>query len=122
MGQPGVMDHGRKPLETIIEEKYASSFHLYLCTCDAEIDCISIKESIIAGCIPIISNFGVFKERDGIHLDFDDDKKIKLTAVYIIDLLKNPKKVDQYRNQIEKWKTNISSWEQISLEWDKYFL
>ena len=122
LSYPGVMDHGSQPVEIISREKQLSTFHLYLSNTKAEIDCISIKESIIAGCIPIISNFGVFKERDGIHLDFDDDKKIKLTAVYIIDLLKNPKKVDQYKNQIEKWKTNISSWEQISLEWDKYFL
>jgi hypothetical protein len=52
-----------------------SSFQLYVTNTISEIDCISIKESVLAGCIPIISNFGVFEERDGIHYDFNDEKQ-----------------------------------------------
>jgi hypothetical protein len=36
--------------------------------------CISIRESLITGCIPLISNFGVFKERE---LDFQNLKTTK---------------------------------------------
>jgi glycosyltransferase involved in cell wall biosynthesis len=70
MGQPGVMDHGRRDSETIRREKWTSSFHLYLTMTDLEIDCISIRESVAAGCIPIISRHGVFAEREGAELDF----------------------------------------------------
>ncbi len=71
MGQPGVMDHGRRDSETIRREKWMSTFHLYLTTCDGEIDCISIRESVAAGCIPIISRHGVFDEREGVHIKID---------------------------------------------------
>jgi hypothetical protein len=53
----------------IIEEKYNSTFHIYITLTDAEIDCISIRESLVTGCIPIIYNHGVFEERDGIKYD-----------------------------------------------------
>ena len=63
------MDHGKQPLDIIIREKQMSSFHLYVTNSFSEIDCISIRESLATGAIPLISNFGVFKERDGIHFD-----------------------------------------------------
>ena len=122
LSQPGVMDHGRQPLEIISREKHMSTFHLYLTNTTTEIDCISIKESIITGCIPIISNFGVFKERDGIHLDFNNDTQIKMAAINIITLLKNPNKVEIYKNQISESKSKIFGWEQIAIDWEKYFV
>ena len=67
------MDHGRQSMNMIIREKYLSTFHIYLNNCIGEIDCISIKESLITGCIPIISRFGVFKERHGIQYEWNPD-------------------------------------------------
>lgn len=122
LSQPGVMDHGRQPVELISREKYMSTFQLYLSNTRAEIDCISIKESIIAGCLPIISNFGVFKERDGIHYDFNDDNQIKMAAINIINLLKNPNKIDTYKNQINEFKSKICGWDKTAYEWEKYFI
>ena len=122
LSQPGVMDHGRQPVELISREKYMSTFQLYLSNTRAEIDCISIKESIIAGCLPIISNFGVFKERDGIHYDFNDDNQIKMAAINIINLLKNPNKVDIYKNQINEFKSKICGWDKTAYEWEKYLI
>lgn len=117
LSQPGVMDHGKQPVELISREKYMSTFHLYLTNTKAEIDCISIKESILAGCIPIISNFGVFKERDGIHLDFDNDKQIQMAGIIIINLLKNPDKLEIYKNQLTESKSKIFGWDKIAFEW-----
>jgi len=121
LAQPGVMDHGRQPIEMIIREKYLSTFHFYLTNTEAEIDCISIRESLVTGCIPLLSNFGIFKERQGLHFDFNDEKQIKLAAINIIGLLKNPEKVNDYREKIKNDPT-IVNWETIALEWNKYFV
>lgn len=119
--QPGVMDHGRQPIEMIIREKYLSTFHFYITNTEGEIDCISIRESLVTGCIPLLSNFGVFKEREGIHFDFNDEKQMKMAAINIINLLKNSNKIEEYRKKIVNHNT-IINWNTISLEWDKFFV
>jgi glycosyltransferase involved in cell wall biosynthesis len=121
LAQPGVMDHGRQPIEQIIREKYLSTFHFYISNTEAEIDCISIRESLVTGCIPLISNFGVFKERQGLHFEFDTEKDIKMAAVNIIQLLKNPSQINEFREKIKSDPT-IVDWETIALEWTKYFI
>ena len=121
LAQPGVMDHGRQPIEMIIREKYLSTFHFYITNTEAEIDCISIRESLVTGCIPLLSNFGVFKERQGFHFDFNNDKEIKMSAINIINLLKNPQKIIEFREKI-KTDSTIVNWESVALEWTKYFV
>jgi glycosyltransferase involved in cell wall biosynthesis len=75
----GVFDHGRVTIDELIIEKQKAAFHLYPTDTDAEIDCISIRESALLGCIPIIKNKGVFKERKGIPFDDSifDNKKMR---------------------------------------------
>lgn len=121
LAQPGVMDHGRQPIDMIIREKYLSTFHFYISNTESEIDCISIRESLVTGCIPLISNFGVFKERQGIHFDFETEKDIKMAAIQIINLLKNPSQIKEFREKIKSDST-IIDWETIALEWTKYFI
>lgn len=70
LNQKGVYEHGKVDLKTIALEKFRSTFHIYLCSVP-EIDCIAVRESLVAGCIPILSNNYVFKERDGIKIDGD---------------------------------------------------
>jgi glycosyltransferase involved in cell wall biosynthesis len=65
----GVMNHGRQPVDIVARAKQHATFHLYPCFTDAEIDCISVRESLVAGCIPLLANYGVFKEREGIYMD-----------------------------------------------------
>jgi len=120
LAQPGVMDHGRQPIEIIIREKYLSSYHFYISNTEAEIDCISIRESIVTGCIPLLSNFGVFKEREGFHVDFDNDKEIKMAAVKIINFIKNKDKVEELRKKIMLSDT-IINWNDVSKKWLEYF-
>ena len=117
MSQCGVMDHGRQPMEMIIREKYLSTFHIYFNQSIAEIDCISIRESLITGCIPIISNFGVFKERHGIQYDYNiSDKNCYNIAIDIINKMYDSNFINQSRNQIMESST-IISWFDISKEW-----
>ena len=120
LAQPGVMDHGRQPIEIIIREKYLSTFHFYIKNTEAEIDCISIRESLVTGCIPLLSKFGVFKERQGFHYDFNNEKEIKMAAINIINLLKNPQIVNDFREKILNDPT-IIDWNTTALEWIGYF-
>jgi hypothetical protein len=117
MSQPGVMDHGRQPMEMIIREKYLSTFHIYFNKSIAEIDCISIRESLITGCIPIISNFGVFKERHGIQYNFEiTDKNCNNIAHDIINKMYDFNYIKESSKQLEQSET-IVSWYDVSKEW-----
>ena len=58
--QPGVIEHDTPTLETLVNECQISSYHLYLSKTPYEVDCVSIRESLNSGCIPIISTYNVF--------------------------------------------------------------
>jgi len=112
---PGVIDHGRQTIEIIVREKYMSSFQLYITNTIAEIDCISIRESLVTGCIPLISNFGVFAEREGIHFNLIDTEPelMKEIAINIVKLINDKDKLNILRNVFKKSST-IISWENIA--------
>lgn len=118
LGQPGVMDHGRQPMNHIIKEKYLSTFHLYLTNTIIEIDCISIRESLVTGCIPIISKFGVFNDRHGLQFDWDpnDNALCKVIAEEIVVRMRDTNFIEQTRNSLKQSST-IVSWEEISKKW-----
>jgi hypothetical protein len=112
------MDHGRQPMEMIIREKYLSSFHLYLTDTIAEIDCISIRESLATGAIPLISNFGVFKDRAGIHYDIDrkNPDTYRRAAFNLISLIEDTEKLDKIR-ETNKKSDLLINWTDVSKKW-----
>lgn len=117
--QDGVYHHGRVPLSKIATERKTSSFHLYVSDTPAEIDCISVRESAAAGCIPILSNMSVFSERDGFHVDCDDlrdPEKMMGAAEQIIEFVKNREKVRELRDQIRN-SDLIISWDEVANRW-----
>jgi glycosyltransferase involved in cell wall biosynthesis len=119
LSQPGVMDHGRQPMEIIIRAKHMSSFHLYITNTPIEIDCISIRESLATGTIPLITNFGVFKEREGVHFDLPlqtRDVDLQQIGAKIVQLMKQGDKLNPYRETIKK-SPLLVSWEKISSMW-----
>jgi len=118
MGQQGVMDHGRRPVDEIAKEKWKSSFQLYITQCVGEIDCISIRESLLTGCIPLISKSGVFKERDGIHFDLErnSQQEYQKIAQSILNLLSKPDFVEMCRQRFYQSKT-IMDWKTIAESW-----
>ena len=119
MGQPGVMDHGRRPVDEIVKEKWKSSFHLYITDCIGEIDCISIRESLITGCIPLISKSGVFEKREGLHFDLDKTPNgFQRIAQGILNLLAKPDFVEMCRQRFRQSST-IMDWKTIAQEWEK---
>ncbi len=118
LSQPGVMDHGRMPVEMIAREKSMSTFHLYITETEAEIDCISIRESLVAGCVPLLSNFGVFADRDGLHFDIkkSDPSTYENTARNIVKIMHNRDFVDLCRENFKKSKT-IVGWNDVADDW-----
>lgn len=117
LASPGVMDHGRQPVDIIIREKYMSNFHLYLTNSDSEIDCISVRESCITGAIPLISNHGIFKERAGVHFELNETNPMSYAeiALQIVQLMKSPN-IDALRNKLKKSPT-IISWVDVAAKW-----
>jgi hypothetical protein len=113
LSQPGVSEYGRQPMSIIIEEKYLSTFHLYLSQSTSEIDCISIKESLITGCIPIITNTGVFAERHGIHYQ---NETPEIIARDIVDKSHDFQTIQTIRDQLQKSST-IVDWNDVAIQW-----
>lgn len=113
-----VMDHGRCGRLEIIEEKKKANFQLYITNSQLEIDCISIKEAVKLNCIPLLSNFGVFKERAGVHFDEDltNKESYERVASSIIDIMKDENKQEKLRQQMIIQDTS-SSWDNIALIW-----
>lgn len=113
-----VCDHGRQPLNVVAWEKHRSTFHLYLSDAPAEIDCISVRESLAAGCIPILLNVGVFKERDGLKLDgsLTDPMASMKMALEIIKLMHDSSAVDAMRAKLQQSRT-IVSWKDVASAW-----
>jgi hypothetical protein len=102
----GVFDHGRVTIDELIIEKQKAAFHLYTTDTDAEIDCISIRESALLGCIPIIKNKGVFKERKGIPFD---------------DSIFDTKKMRRVREDIQKSAMESEpTWDDVARTWLRF--
>jgi hypothetical protein len=125
LSQNGVMDHGRQPLSMVAREKYLSTFHLYLNDSIAEIDCISIRESLVTGCIPVISNFGVFAERHGLQFnwlpkDEDFDTNCEIIANELVQYMKNTQLISKAREQLMVSPT-IIKWEVVAKRWLETF-
>jgi len=122
ISQPGVMDHGSQSMDIIIREKYLSTFHLYLSTNSLEIDCISIRESLVTGCIPIISKVGVFANRDGLQFDWNpqDKNSGKQIADDIINKMYNTELISNFSSQIQ-YSNTIIDWSDIAQKWLETF-
>ena len=114
--QPGVCDHGRQSVEMVIREKHRSTFHLYFSKTADEMDGVSLRESVCAGCIPIVSNYNVFAECQGLHLPGDPAVEQDMVDVgaAISEMLRQPDKVQQWRDNMV---SDASSWTAVASQW-----
>jgi glycosyltransferase involved in cell wall biosynthesis len=121
-GSKNVMNHGRMPLEVIAVEKYKSSFQLYITDSPAEIDCISIREAVLCGCIPLLANKGVFVERDGIKLgtitDVDTAETYTAMGRAIGEFIQKSADVQAVRNQLKN-SIMLTDWKDVADSWLK---
>jgi len=117
--QPGVYEHGRSPYKTTLEERYKCLAQIYITDVPQEIDCLSVREAALAGCIPIMSEKGVFSERAGLHIEGDPKSKTVLedTAELIYKVYSLPDaQLDKYREAIQKnalkqtWSETADNW------------
>jgi len=116
--QPGVFEHGRVSLEEIAKQKCMSAIHLYVSNSETEIDCISVRESLICGSVPVLGNDYVFKERDGIHVSGSTDAKstYQKAAITTLRFLKDQDALEKKRNELRQSDTLIS-WEKVGQKW-----
>ena len=81
MGQEGVIDHGSVDQTALINLRARASFQLYWTNTIVEIDCISVREALCLGCIPIISESSVFADRCGFKIAGEKFGKDDYTAL-----------------------------------------
>jgi len=120
--QPGVKEHGRISLEQIAKEKATSAIHLYVSNSSTEIDCISVRESLLTGAVPVIGNDYVFRERDGVHVpgSTSNPDTYRKAGSTVIKLLKDQEKLSELRIKLRKSDT-IISWEEVAKKWLRVF-
>lgn len=122
--QEGVYEHGRISQEELLEKKKESSIHYYI-GCLLETDCITVKEAVCAGCIPVVNNFNVFTERDyclkviGGPLEEETHTK---AAHLIVKLMKDDEYYKKIHKKIQDRKIGIDSWENTSKKWKELFI
>ena len=121
----GVIHHGRQNAKTILQEKQKSTYHLYPSNCVSEIDCISVRESVVVGLLPILSSFGIFKERLGVHIDSESPKEIatkeyqEKVAARVIEMMDDSKELDKQRGKIRSqlFDNPELSWTDVAEKW-----
>jgi len=125
---PGVINYGRVNINLIREIKTKCLFHLMPISVPAEIDCISIKESAVCGCIPLLADWGVFKNRAGIklnsHLATLPDQIIDILKELIYDENDEPRSAEVISAEFQKNNQNIIDtyidWEGTARAWTAY--
>ena len=118
MKQPGVIEHGSVGHDKLMYEKSTSAIHYYGCAYE-EIDCISLRESVMVGCIPVTTNYAVFAEKD-YCVKVAGDPFIRETqeavAGKVIELLKNPEKLAELRVRFQQLVKN-ETWDKVAQQW-----
>ncbi len=130
MNQPGITEYGRVGIETLIEANHKANILYYGCTM-LEIDCITVRQAAMAGCIPFTTNWAALSEKDySIKVDgnpFDQNTQQKL-AYTIIDFIKNNNLPQIYNQKDKNSLRNVfiksamqESWDIIAKKWTSYF-
>ena len=116
--QPGVKEHGRISLAQVAKEKATSAIHMYVSNSPTEIDCISVRESLLCGSVPVLGNDYVFNERDGVHVSGStaSPETYKRAGSTVIRLLKNQSDLQKKRDELKTSDTLIS-WEDVAKKW-----
>ncbi|MBD1942611.1 glycosyltransferase [Coleofasciculus sp. FACHB-712] len=118
ISQPGVTEHGRIGREELVKEKSTSAIHYYACTFQ-EIDCNSIRESAVVGCVPVTTNYAVFDEKSYcVKISGNPyTKKVQEDIAYkIVELLNNLEELEKIRQQFKEL-VKTETWENIAKLW-----
>jgi len=122
LAQPGVIDRGMVGYNQLMEEKASSAIHYYACTYE-EVDCISVRESSIVGCVPVTTDFAVLAEKD-YCLKIPGEPKARETqeaiAYKIVELLQNPDRLEAIRQEFKDIALG-ETWENVAQVWMREF-
>jgi hypothetical protein len=118
MTQPGITEHGRVGQAELMQTKATATIHYYATTCE-ETDCISVRESVTVGCIPVTTDYAVFREKNYcIKIPGDPHAPTTQVAVAqkVVDLLKDPTQLESIRQRSKAWVKN-ETWDRIAQLW-----
>ena len=104
----GVCDHGKQSAKNIALEKKISTFELAITDARGEVDCVSIKQSVALGCIPLLLNICVYKEREGKH--FSPSLSSEELTKQIVECIASPP-------VLTSTSTSVSSWAEVCETW-----
>lgn len=123
--QDGVFEHGLISQDLLIQIKRNSGIHFYPST-HGETDCISIKESALAGCLPIVSSLPLFEERPytlripGNPQEYQTHRK---AAAKVINLINSRQAFEEAHQQMREHLGKIKNWETVGQSWlDLHYL
>lgn len=118
MRQPGVVEHGRVGQDTLIAEKANAAIHYYATNFE-EMEPISLKESAIVRCLPVTTDYAALAEKDyclRLTGDPNDQKTQEAVAYKVVELLKNPVKLEELSQQSRQI-AEVETWDNIAKLW-----
>lgn len=119
MSQKGVKEHGRVGHEELLKEKAKSIIHYYA-TDFEEIDCISVRESALVGCVPVTTDYAALEGR-AYCLTHEGDPKLQETHENIAkNIVKHLKDKDLGKTRVKfKELAREETWDKIAAQWLK---
>ena len=129
----GVYDLGKISKEEVSIQKHKAFWNMYISDTPAEIFCISLVESLVSGCIPIVSDKNIFQAyNEGIQVKYPTTNECKNREEFISYLKtignelgqsiceKNPKDFEEVRINM-RTSEKIKRWNEIADEWYEKF-
>lgn len=120
LSQAGVVDHGKQPIHAVMQEKQRATFYLFPTDFPNDADSINLKECYALGCIPILSNYLLYKDMDGVHfhLGAAEEKDYLSIANEVITLARQESTIATLRQEIMNKKK--MSWRDAAEAWLPY--
>ncbi|WP_008311051.1 hypothetical protein [Leptolyngbya sp. PCC 6406] len=121
MQQPGITEHGKVGRDHLMREKSTASIHYYGCTFE-ELDCNTVRESALVGCIPVTTDFSGLKDKE-YCVKVPGNPHLKATqealALQVVKLLQAPQEVDALRCKFMSLVAH-ETWEEVASLWLNY--
>lgn len=123
--KPNIFEHPRLNYQELFQERLKSRVHCYP-LCLAEVDCLSVKESILAGCVPVVSENKVFSDADrdyvvkiprySTQITTLNEISIKTMADEVIKLMSDDDYFSKTQTELHS-RAKFDSWSQTATKW-----
>lgn len=118
MDQPGVREMGKVGRDILMKEKSTSAINYYGCTFQ-ELDCNTVRESALVGCVPVTTNYAGLQDKT-YCLKISGNPHLQETqenlAYKIVELLKNPEQLRQISLKFSEL-VKDETWENVAKLW-----